>query len=70
MAVCTAHVECTRLRCANNQNGECIALTECLAADGKMCSFYKTKERANAEIIECIDRKAAKYAAEANRVKK
>ena len=60
MAVCTTHVECTRLRCANNQNGECIALTECLEANGKLCPFYKTKERANAEIIEFINRKASR----------
>lgn len=39
-------------------------------SDGRMCPFYKTKERANAEIIECIDRKAEKYAAEAKRAKK
>lgn len=53
-------VVCIAFRCANNKDGECIALTECLAADGKTCPFYKTKERANAEIIECIDRKAAR----------
>lgn len=39
-------------------------------SDGRMCPFYKTKERANAEIIECIDRKAEKYAAKAKRAKK
>ena len=39
-------------------------------SDGRMCPFYKTKERTNAEIIECIDRKAEKYAAEAKRAKK
>lgn len=64
------HVDCSAVGCANNKDGECIALTECLMSDGRMCPFYKTKERANAEIIECIDRKAEKYAAEAKRAKK
>lgn len=64
------HVDCPAVGCANNKGGECIALTECLMSDGRMCPFYKTKERTNAEIIECIDRKAEKYAAEAKRAKK
>ena len=58
-------VECTAVRCANNKDGGCVALTECLAVDGKLCPFYKTKEQANAELLECMERKAAKRAAEA-----
>lgn len=64
------HVDCYAVGCANNKGGECIALTECLMSDGRMCPFYKTKERANAEIIECIDHKTKKYAAKAKRAKK
>lgn len=53
-------VDCPAVRCANNKDGGCIALTECLAADGKLCPFYKTKEQANAELAECKERKAAR----------
>lgn len=53
-------VDCPAVRCANNKDGGCIALTECLAVDGKLCPFYKTKEQANAELAECKERKAAR----------
>lgn len=39
-------VDCPAVRCANNKDGGCVALTECLAVDGKLCPFYKTKEQA------------------------
>lgn len=53
-------VDCPAVRCANNKDGGCIALTECLEANGKRCPFYKTKEQANAELLECMERKAAR----------
>ena len=51
-------VDCSAVRCANNKDGGCVALTECLMLYGRMCPFYKTKEQANAELAECKERKA------------
>ena len=53
-------VDCPAVRCANNKDGGCVALTECLMSYGSMCPFYKTKEQANAELAECKERKAAR----------
>lgn len=58
-------VDCPAVRCANNKDGGCVALTECLMSYGRMCPFYKTKEQANAELLECIERKAKRYTAKA-----
>ena len=58
-------VDCPAVRCANNKDGGGVALTECLMLYGKMCPFYKTKEQANAELLECIERKAKRYTAKA-----
>lgn len=61
--------KCDMYRCANNKGGGCIALTECLAQKDKICPFYKTREQANEEIIECINRKAAREKAKAKKAK-
>lgn len=53
-------VNCPAVRCANNKDGGCVALTECLMSYGSMCPFYKTREQANAELAECKERKAAR----------
>lgn len=44
----------------DNPRKELGYLTECLAAEGNLCPFYKTKEQANAELLECMERKAAR----------
>ncbi len=64
-----APAECSAVRCANNKDGECIALTECLMREDKMCPFYKTREQANEELLECINRKAAREKAKAKKAK-
>ena len=65
-----ASAECSAVRCANNKDGECIALTECLMREDKICPFYKTREQANEELLECINRKAARYAAKRQQTQK
>lgn len=53
-------VGCAAFRCANNKGGECIALTECLMSDGRICPFYKSREDADAELAYCVERKIKK----------
>lgn len=57
MAVYFCKVDCEFKKCVNNQNGECIALTACLASKDKQCPFYKTREQAAEELEYCIKRK-------------
>lgn len=54
MSVCKQHVECDARTCANNKDGECISLTECMSPQ---CPFFKTREQAAQEIAFCIERK-------------
>ena len=47
---------CERYHCANNEKYHCTALITADFGD-KMCPFYKSKDRARAEKLECLRRK-------------
>lgn len=70
MAVYFCKVDCDFLKCVNNQNGECIALTACLASKDKACPFYKTREQAAEELEYCIKRKTERLRSKKLKVSK